>query len=76
MIQEVSSPVSGSVAMLALADYVSSPSSYGSWMFSDLPEILISTGAFSQTQVLNDRERDNGGDKLKRMIWLKRPFPK
>jgi len=62
----------GSIGMQALGDYLSSPSSTGSWMFYDLPDILISTGGRSQTFTQNDDESDTK-DHSSRLLWLKRP---
>lgn len=60
-----------STGMMALADYVSSPSSTGSWMFYDIPELLISTGG--RTQRMGDEE-DEGREHSTRLIWLKKPY--
>lgn len=66
---------SGSLAMGLLADYVSSPSSTGSWMFYDLPDMLISTGGRTQTQVVND-DRNAARQHSSRLLWLKKPYLK
>jgi len=68
----IDSQISSSVSagMMALADYVSSPSSTGSWMFYDIPELLISTGG--RTQRMDDDE-DEGREHSTRLIWLKKP---
>jgi len=61
-----------STGMMALADYVSSPSSTGSWMFYDLPQMLISTGGRTQTMT-QDEEDDGGREHSARIIWIKKP---
>jgi len=68
----IDTQVSVSSGMMALADYVSSPSSTGSWMFYDLPEMLISTGGRTQTQTQRDSE-DGGVEYSTRLMWLKKP---
>lgn len=59
--------------MAALAEYISSPSSIGSYMSYDIPELLISTGGRTQTQVVtSDDDPSTGYDS--RIVWLKKPY--
>jgi len=74
MRQDISIISSGvSVGMIALADYVSSPSSVGSYMSYDIPELLISTGGRTQTQVVNGGEY-TPNQYSSRLLWLKKPY--
>lgn len=68
-------PTSPSAGMIALMDYVSSPSSTSSWdafFFADLPQILISTGGRTQTQESSYESYYNRSDSA-RLLWIKKP---
>jgi len=61
-----------SFAIGALMDYISSPSSVGSYMSYDIPSMLISTGGRSMTQTQNDASGDH--EDSKQLLWIKKPY--
>lgn len=70
---QVSIATSG-IAIGALVDYVSSPSSVSSYMSYDIPQMLISTGSRSWTWTQTQTEEDNDThETLKQLLWLKKP---
>lgn len=61
------------LAIGALVDYVSSPSSISSYMSYDLPQMLISTGGRSMTQS-QFRDTDGDHEDSKQLLWIKKPY--
>lgn len=61
------------LAIGALVDYVSSPSSISSYMSYEIPQMLISTGGRSMTQSqIEDTDGDH--EDSKRLLWIKKPY--
>ena len=61
------------IAIGALMAYSSSPSSIGSYMSYDIPEMMISTGGRSMTQS-QVRESDGDNEDSKQLLWIKKPY--
>jgi len=68
---QVSIATSG-IAIGALVDYVSSPSSVTSYMSYDIPQMLISTGGRSWIQTQTEEDNDTH-EAMKQLLWLKKP---
>lgn len=73
--RSLGSSTASSIGMIALANYVSSPSSFGSeYAFGSLPDMLFGTG--SQTVLMSQEEEAQGADSQYLVTWIKKPYNK